>query len=118
MKIKFFSLIALVILSVQCTKTDIIQENIKHAEQQLAYLISAAEEGDTLRIPSTFKAGEIEFVPTDDWVSGFFAGTLWYMYELTGNEMYAEQAQKHTEILHEIQFLKWHHDVGFMVYDS
>jgi hypothetical protein len=57
-------------------------------------------------------------VPTDDWVSGFFAGTLWYMYELTGDEYYAEQAQKHTEILHEIQFLTWHHDVGFMVYDS
>ena len=57
-------------------------------------------------------------MPTDDWVSGFFAGTLWYMYELTGEEYYAEQAQKHTEILHDIQFLKWHHDVGFMVYDS
>ena len=97
---------------------DIIKENVEHAEKQLAYLISASEEGDTLRIPSTFKAGAIEFVPTDDWVSGFFAGTLWYMYELTGNEIYAEQAQKHTEILHEIQFLKWHHDVGFMVYDS
>jgi uncharacterized protein YyaL (SSP411 family) len=40
------------------------------------------------------------------------------MYELTGEEYYAEKAQKHTEILHDIQFLKWHHDVGFMVYDS
>ena len=40
------------------------------------------------------------------------------MYELTGDEYYAEKAQKHTEILHDIQFLKWHHDVGFMVYDS
>ena len=118
MKNKILSLLALVVLSVQCTDRDIIQENIRHAEQQLAHLIIAAEEGDTLRIPSTYKGGEIEFVPTDDWVSGFFAGTLWYMYELTGNEKYADLAQKHTEILHEIQFLKWHHDVGFMVYDS
>ena len=119
MKTKIVSLLLLAAVSIQCApKRDIIQENVEHAEKQLAYLIAASEEGDTLRIPSTFKAGEIEFVPTDDWVSGFFAGTLWYMYELTGNEMYAEQAQKHTEILHEIQFLKWHHDVGFMVYDS
>lgn len=106
-------------LSVQCAqKKDIIQENVDYAKNQLAYLIEAAQEGDTLRIPSTFKNGAIEFVPTDDWVSGFFAGTLWYMYELTGDEYYAQLAQKHTEILHDIQFLEWHHDVGFMVYDS
>lgn len=110
-------LIAAVIVSCTC-RENIIEDNIRNAEKQLAHLIAAAEEGDTLRIPSTFKNGAIEFVPTDDWVSGFFAGTLWYMYELTGNEMYAEKARKHTEILHEIQFLKWHHDVGFMVYDS
>ncbi len=106
-------------MSVQCTdKRDIIEENIENAKAQLDYLIKASEANDTLRIPSTFRNGEIDFVPTDDWVSGFFAGTLWYMYELTGEEYYAEQAKKHTEILHDIQFLKWHHDVGFMVYDS
>lgn len=119
MKIRLLSTLLIAVLLISCTgRNDIIQENIKHAEAQLAYLIEAAEAGDTLRIPSTFKHGEIEFVPTDDWVSGFFAGTLWYMYELTGKEFYAEQAQKHTEILHDIQYLKWHHDVGFMVYDS
>ena len=119
MNTRFLILLLFAALAVQCgQKTDIIQENIENAEQQLAYLIAAAEEGDTLKIPSTYKNGDIEFVPVDDWVSGFFAGTLWYMYELTGNEMYAEKALKHTEILHEIQYLKWHHDVGFMVYDS
>lgn len=120
MKVKLL-LAALLItgMSVQCTdKRDIIEENIENAKAQLDYLIKASEADDTLRIPSTFRNGEIDFVPTDDWVSGFFAGTLWYMYELTGEEYYAEQAQKHTEILHDIQFLKWHHDVGFMVYDS
>ena len=120
MKVKLL-LAALIItgMSVQCTdKRDIIEENIENAKAQLDYLIKASEANDTLRIPSTFRNGEIDFVPTDDWVSGFFAGTLWYMYELTGEEYYAEQAQKHTEILHDIQFLKWHHDVGFMVYDS
>ena len=119
MKIRLFSMLALAVLAVGCAdRSDIIQENIENAKAQLAHLIAASEADDTLRIPSTFKNGEIEFVPTDDWVSGFFAGTLWYMYELTGEEYYAEQAQKHTEILHEIQYLKWHHDVGFMVYDS
>lgn len=119
MKLKFFAAALLAAASVQCSqKTDVISDNIRNAEIQLQYLLDASEAGDTVRIPSTYKNGEIEFVPTDDWVSGFFAGTLWYMYELTGEEKWADHARKHTEILHDIQFLKWHHDVGFMVYDS
>ena len=119
MKTKLFSLLLLAATAIGCAdRNDIIQENVENAKAQLAYLIEASEAGDTLQIPSSYKNGKIEFVPSDDWVSGFFAGTLWYMYELTGDEYYAEKAQKHTEILHDIQFLKWHHDVGFMVYDS
>ena len=117
-KTLFLMLLAALTISCADEKKDIISENIENAKAQLAYLIEASEEGDTLRIPSSFKYDEVVFVPVDDWVSGFFAGTLWYMYELTGDEYYAEKAQKHTEILHEIQYLKWHHDVGFMVYDS
>ena len=118
MKRNILSLACLAAVLFSCTCNDIIQDNVRNAEKQLASLIEASEANDTIRIPSTFKNGEIEFVPVDDWVSGFFAGTLWYMYELTGKEEYAVHAQKHTEVLHEIQFLKWHHDVGFMVYDS
>jgi hypothetical protein len=74
MKLKFLILVFFAAASVQCTcRHDIIQENVEHAKAQLAYLIEASEADDTLRIPSTFKFGEIEFVPTDDWVSGFFA---------------------------------------------
>ena len=100
------------------TDTDIITENIGNAKVQIGALMEASEAGDTVRIPSSFQDGEIVYVPTDDWVSGFFAGTLWYMYELTGDEMWAEHARKHTEILDSIQYLTWHHDVGFMIYDS
>lgn len=98
--------------------TDIISENIGNAKAQIGALMEASEAGDTVRIPSTYMDGEIVYVPTDDWVSGFFAGTLWYMYELTGDEMWAGHARKHTEILDSIQYLTWHHDVGFMIYDS
>lgn len=100
------------------TKTDIISENIENANVQIGALMEASEAGDTIRIPSTYKDGEIVYVPTDDWVSGFFAGTLWYMYELTGDETWAEHARRHTEVLDSIQYLTWHHDVGFMIYDS
>ena len=88
------------------------------AAEQLELLLNESEAGDTLRRPSSYKDGQVQFVPVDDWVSGFFAGELWYMYELTGDEKWAESARKFTEVLSPIQYLTWHHDVGFMVYDS
>lgn len=119
MKLKFLSILALAAFAVQCApQTDIISENVDNAKTQLKYLLEASEAGDTVRIPSTYQNGEIVYVPVDDWVSGFFAGTLWYMYELTGDEYWADHARKHTEILDTIQYLKWHHDIGFMIYDS
>lgn len=116
-KIAVFALMAAAIAAC-APKADIITENVENAKVQIGDLLAASEEGDTIRIPSTYKDGEIDFVPKDDWVSGFFAGTLWYMYELTGDEMWAEHARKHTENIAEIQYLEWHHDVGFMIYDS
>lgn len=99
-------------------KTSIIDENIEIAKRQIGDLMRASEQTGEVRIPSTYKNGEVDYVPTDDWVSGFFAGTLWYMYELTGDETWAEHARRHTENLDSIQYLQWHHDVGFMIYDS
>ncbi len=112
---------ALVVAAAACTMTpsvSLIEENVENAKRQIGDLLAASEATGEVRIPSTFENGEIEFVPTDDWVSGFFAGTLWYMYELTGDEMWADHAKRHTEVLDSIQYLKWHHDVGFMIYDS
>ena len=119
MKFRIISILLVGALFIQCApKRDIIRENIRNAEIQLGMLLEACEEGDTIRIPASYQNDKIKFVPKDDWVSGFFAGSLWYMYELTGDEKWAEAARRHTDNLHEIQYLKWHHDVGFMVYDS
>ena len=60
-------------------RAPIIDENVAVAEQQIAMLADSSETGGVIRIPSTYKNGRIDYVPTDDWVSGFFAGTLWYM---------------------------------------
>ena len=119
MKSRLLSILIIAAAVINCTNsTHIIQDNIENAKAQLAFLIEAAEADSTLKIPSTFKNDKVGSVPPKDWVSGFFAGSLWYMYELTGDEFYAEKAQKHTEILHDIQYLTSHHDVGFMINNS
>lgn len=50
-----------------------------------------------------------------DWVSGFFPGTLWYVYCYTGNEEYAQLAKVQTQKVAPAQFMTTNHDVGFMV---
>ena len=122
-------MISAILAFTSCDRKDrkdltMITENIENAKTQLSSLLSEAKTpnaegtGDTLRIPSSYKDGIISYVPIDDWVSGFFAGELWYMYELTGDEAWAQNAEEYTEVLDSIQYLTWHHDVGFMVYDS
>ena len=64
------------------------------------------------------KDGSIHYVPIDDWCSGFFPGNIWYTYELTGDKKWLPLAEKYTEALDSVQYLTWHHDVGFMIGSS
>ena len=64
------------------------------------------------------KMSRIVWIPNDDWCSGFFAGSLWHLYRLTNDKSWERQARRFTEALDSIQYLKWHHDVGFMIGSS
>jgi unsaturated chondroitin disaccharide hydrolase len=47
--------------------------------------------------------------------AAFFAGNLWYMYEITGEDKWKAEAIKFTEALDSVQYFSSHHDVGFMI---
>lgn len=85
------------------------------ATQQIGYQVKLIEESGRELNPRTFNNGVIKYIPVDDWTSGFFAGTLWYMFELTNEEKWKEVAIKYTEKLDSAKFVTTHHDVGFMV---
>lgn len=121
MKRMVFALTALCVLATGCKekKSDLVTDNVRNAGIQLKMLLDTCEAGDTIRIPAGLREdGSYQFAGKRDWVSGFFAGELWLMYELTGEEAWAEHAARHTENLSEIQFFTGTHDVGFMVNDS
>lgn len=106
-------------VAISCSETErAIKADIAVAKIQMADLVKASTMGDECLIPASYKDGKIVFVPEYDWVSGFFAGSLWYMYELTGEEKWAEDAVRFTEKLDTIQYLTRHHDIGFMINDS
>ncbi|MBE6398460.1 MAG: hypothetical protein E7046_15795, partial [Lentisphaerae bacterium] len=52
------------------------------------------------------------------WTSGHFPGSLWYLYEATGDDFFKERATVWTENLKPISTFKGNHDIGFMMYCS
>lgn len=40
---------------------------------------------------------------------------MWLDYDLTKDEKWKKLAEKYTEDLDSVKYLKWHHDVGFMI---
>ena len=50
-----------------------------------------------------------------DWTSGFFPGSLWYVYEFTKDESVKAEAVKYTELLNPIRKYTGTHDLGFMI---
>lgn len=52
------------------------------------------------------------------WTSGHYPGSLWYLYEATGEAFFKDRATAWTEILEPISRYEGNHDVGFMTYCS
>ena len=62
--------------------------------------------------------GTVRLAPYKDWTTGFFPGSLWYGYELTGDKKLAEKAKSFTLALDSVRYLTHTHDLGFMLYCS
>ena len=71
---------------------------------------------DSLRPqPTAEKLGKRRVCDIYDWTSGFFPGSLWYVYEFTGDEAVKAEAIKYTELLNPIREYTGTHDLGFMM---
>lgn len=66
-------------------------------------------------VPKSTRFGVLVPSETKSWTSGFYPGSLWYVYMYTGNENTKVLAEKNTEKLYiETQRVR-SHDIGFMV---
>lgn len=99
--------------------SDFINENVAHAANQYrGHLDTIDSIGHFVNPRTTLPDGNIWYVPVDDWCSGFFPGSLWYLGELTGDQDWSRRAADYTETLDSAQYLTWHHDVGFIIGSS
>jgi unsaturated chondroitin disaccharide hydrolase len=86
----------------------------KQYEWMLAHLpVDAAKP-----LPRTFEQGKLVTIASRDWTSGFFPGSLWYLFEATGDAKWRSAAEKFTALVAPEQHNTRTHDVGFILYSS
>lgn len=92
---------------------------VENAAAQMALQIDAIESdtSSTVLNPVTTKRNRFStaYCGYADWRSGFFPGSMWYLYELTGDSTLVPLAEKYTEAIAEAQNLTSHHDIGFII---
>ena len=73
-----------------------------------------------LRTPHGFdrRTGKLDMRPVYWWTAGHFPGSLWYLYEATGDAFFRDRATEWTEILAPNASVDDNHDVGFIMYCS
>ncbi|MDR0333273.1 MAG: glycoside hydrolase family 88 protein [Dysgonamonadaceae bacterium] len=103
----------------QREKENFINENVAFAAAQTEKMLQVLGEPTGRNLPrSTDENGELTQRGMFDWTSGFFPGTLWYLYELTGDAKWGDEARKWTESLEPAKSFTGNHDIGFMMYCS
>ncbi|MEL5893535.1 glycoside hydrolase family 88 protein [Bacteroides sp. GD17] len=93
-----------------------LADSIEHSVRQYSLQTKAIDKSSEGLIPYSIDSlGEVTYTSYQDWRSGFFPGSLWYLYALTGNEVWLPLAVKYTEALEKAQYITWHHDIGFII---
>ncbi|TNJ46034.1 glycoside hydrolase family 88 protein [Tamlana fucoidanivorans] len=94
------------IIGIVSNQYDILYDSVENRESKKRY------------IPRSIENNEIKFVSSHDWTSGFYAGSLWYLYDLTGQNKWKERALKYTLKLDSVKYYTGNHDIGFMMESS
>ncbi|MGE8299498.1 MAG: glycoside hydrolase family 88 protein [Sphingobacterium paramultivorum] len=125
MKLKQLSVLLLAILGTstvvqaQTAKPNLskafIQQQLDAAAKQIKVL---ASETPAEKFPKTFENGKEVFSSSSWWCSGFYPGTLLYLYEGTKDEGLLKKATEKLTYLEKEKNNKGTHDLGFMLFCS
>ena len=88
-----------------------IERGLQRAEKQALVMADSLKNREG-RLPKTFSNGRLQTCSCYDWVSGFYPGILWYLYEENGNEEWKALADKFTSRLKAVQHVTTNHDVA------
>lgn len=112
--------IILATLCIGCAKeqekplAEVVDEALAHAKSQTLLLAQKYEAKDGL-LPRSFENGKEISSDSRWWCSGFFPGTLWYVYENSKSEDVLKYAKLYTDRVEREKLTTDNHDVGFMI---
>lgn len=123
---KTSSIVLLIVLLTSCqSEKSSKEERAGGADQLNTTLVSdrfeslLKHEVDSTSFPRSLEPnGEVRGVPSKDWTSGFFPGNLLFIYQLTGNEQYLQQAKEWIPFIEKEKLNAKTHDMGFKVFCS
>ena len=93
----------------------LIDDEFKFAVDQYKVLAKNIPEGLT---PQSFEKNSSINRNIQWWCSGFYSGSLWYLYEQTKDEDVKKEAEKALKVIEPNQTYTGNHDLGFMMYCS
>ncbi len=92
-----------------------VSRQISNAATQYKGML--AHHPDSTKFPQSIKPdGTIKDMSSDWWCSGFFGGSLWYLYEFTKDTAWKNAADKWSMAVEKEKYNKGTHDLGFMLY--
>ncbi|MBC2844147.1 glycoside hydrolase family 88 protein [Winogradskyella flava] len=97
---------------------DIAESPEQQLKQRYSKLVTYPLDSTAFPRSVNLKTNNLKKVPSKDWTSGFFAGNLWQIYELTGDTAYKNKAKKWTAFIEKEKFNDRTHDMGFKVFNS
>ena len=124
MKLERMTLGLLLIVAAACSSPkkelySMIDKAFADAVERYVALADSMLVADPGRLPHSLKEdGSMTSVKPSGWTSGFFPGTLWYMYEYLNDERVKSRAETFTAYLEDQQHNTGTHDIGFMMYCS
>lgn len=92
-------------------QTDVMLKSVAEAK-------ATATKKDLVSPRTLDEKGNLVLIPAKDWVSGFFPGELWYLYEYTHNEKWLNEAKAFSANIESEKTNGTTHDMGFKIYPS
>jgi len=100
------------------TMKELVNSTLDFSVAQSIKMAESLKDRDSLLPKTTDRFGNLETCKSWWWVSGFFPGELWYLYEYSGNDSLKNWANTYSMRVADQQYTKDNHDVGFMIFCS
>lgn len=95
----------------------VVNEALDFSLRQYLRMAETYAGNDTI-LPRSYRNGEMTTSNSRWWCSGFFPGSLWYLYEYSNDKRVLDYARQYTARVEREKFTTNNHDVGFILYCS